>query len=257
MSNLTAPTRAGFVRWLERFYNEDLYANTPSLVEYAARGFPKCAVWAPGRMVDQVEDMLAAWRKNDTSGQDKPTPYLPIMVAAMAKDFSPAPADFSRKVTDYVNVRIPGDPKQRVFKMRSVVAEVRTQLAIFAADEPTARSLATQLDAYAGGTVNRRFGPANKLGGLDERLPGVFEEPDVHAIPSPTEVSNLTVLTIDFTLRATVPMLRAPKGDELNDGKGTGTVDDPSGYLVVTGASGSTGPAPQYAFPDTWTEGDP
>ena len=57
------------------------------------------------------------------------------------------------------------------------------------------------------------------------------------SIATPNDQKNLTVLAADFNLRATVPLLMYPKAGELDaDGQGTGTYDDPDGYLVVTQA---------------------
>ena len=57
MANFTTPIRVAFGRYLQGFHRM-LIADTPALAEYAARPFAKAAVWAPGRMVDQVDDMM-------------------------------------------------------------------------------------------------------------------------------------------------------------------------------------------------------
>ena len=251
MANFTDPIKAAFGRYLEKFYNQ-LVADTPALAEYAARGFAKSAVWAPGRMVDQVEDMLVAWRKNDTSGSARATPYLPVIIAAMSKDYIPAPADFSRPLADAVDVMLPNDPKGRVFLMRSVSADIRAQIAIFAPEDATARSIAMQLNLFTQSLENRRFSAVFKLLGLDERWPVVLELPDLQAINNPSDVKNLTILTVDIQMRATIPLLSYPKGTAPNDGKGSGTPDDPNGYLVVEQADGMTAPTAQ-AMPGQWT----
>lgn len=253
MANFTDPIKAAFGRYLQSFYGQ-LVADTPALAEYAARGFAKSAVWAPGRMVDQVEDMLASWRKNDTAGAARATPYLPVMIVAMAKDYVPAPSDYARPLADAVDVMIPGDAKQRVFRMRAVTADIRCQVAICAPEESTARSIAMQLSLFAQSLENRRFNALYRLVGLDEGWPVVLELPDLQAISNPSEVKNLTVLTVDIQMRATVPLLTAPAGAAPNDGKGSGSLDDPSGYLVVKRADGTTAPTPQ-ANASTWTRG--
>lgn len=250
MANFTEPVRAAFGRYLGRFY-ASLVADTPSLTEFRARGFSKSAVWAPGRMVDQVEDMLSSWRKNDNNDSDTPHPKLPVMIAAMAKDYMPAPADYGRPMVNPVDVVIPADPKHRVFKMRAVVADIRTQVAICAADEPTARSLAMQLQMFAAATENRRFHSTYRLAGLDDQWPVSLETPDIQAINTPTgEAKNITILTVEIQLRATVPMLISPTAG--GDGQGTGTADDPDGYLVVTQATGVNAARPGYRHPEDW-----
>lgn len=256
MANFTDPIKAAFGRYLQGFYSQ-LVADTPALAEFAARGFAKSAVWAPGRMVDQVEEMLASWRKNDTAQAARPTPYLPVMIAAMAKDYVPAPPDYSRGLADPIDVMLPNDPLGRVFKMRAVVADVRTQVAIAAPEDSTARSIAMQLQLYASALPNRRFYASYPLAGLDENWPVVLELPDLQAINSPTEVKNLTLLTADIQMRATVPLLSYPKGAEPSDGQGAGTADDPHGYLVVVRADGTNAPNAGAPAPTTWTVGGP
>jgi hypothetical protein len=43
----------------------------------------------------------------------------------------------------------------------------------------------------------------------------------------------VTILAIDLTLKAEVPLFDAPKEGEYNDGKGVPGTDDPAGYPVV------------------------
>lgn len=255
MANFTDPIKEGFGRFLHGFHSQ-LIADTKALREFATRDFSKAAVWAPGRMVDQVDDMLASWRKNDTSQAAQPKTLLPIMIVAMVKDFVAAPPEFGRGGSDPLDVTISADPKGRVFKMRTVTADIRTQVVIVAADDPTARSIAMQLHAYTAAIGNRRFAAIYRLAGLNEKWPVVFELPDLMAPAMPTEQKNLTILAADLTLRATVPMLTAPKSTQPNDGQGQGTnMDDPfgpgydpSGYLVVSAVEGWNYP-PQVGAP--------
>ncbi|NCC41888.1 MAG: hypothetical protein EOM21_21260 [Gammaproteobacteria bacterium] len=47
----------------------------------------------------------------------------------------------------------------------------------------------------------------------------------------PTDHKNLTLLTVDLTIRANVPLYQAPKPGEPNDGQGDPTdPEDPAGY---------------------------
>lgn len=253
MANFTTPVKEAFGRYLERFYAQ-LVADTPAMAEYTARGFSKCAVWAPGRMIDQVEDMLAAWRKNDTAQADRATPYLPVMIAAMAKDYMPAPPEFSRQMADPVMVTLPNDPKGRVFSMRAVVSEIRTQVAICAPEEATARSIAMQLQLFSSAMGNRRFYASYLLAGFSEPWPVVFELPEIMAINVPNDQKNLTILTVDFTMRATVPLLKHPGlTDADSDNLGTDNNTDPDGYLMVRQGDIKARPAVVAAPPDEWT----
>lgn len=234
------PVKAAFGGYMAQFHAQ-LIADTPAMVEFSGRNFSESVVWAPGRMIDQVEDMLAAWRKNDTSQQSQARTRLPIMIAAMAKDFMPAPNDYSRGLSDaFLPVVIPGDAKKRVFYMRGVVADIRTQVAIFAPEEGTARSIAMQLHLFASALPNRRFYSTYKLAGIPDKWPVVLELPDLNAVAAPSDVKNLTVMTVDIQLRATIPMLVRPAAGSANaDGLGSGTEDDPDGFLVVQEAQGA------------------
>jgi hypothetical protein len=262
MSNFTDPIKIAFGAYLRHFFDL-LIADTPAMAEYAERPFAQAAVWAPGRMIDQVEDMLASYRKNDNSQATQPQTPLPIVIACMAKDFVPAPPEFGRGLGDAVDVMIPSDPKQRVFRMRVVVADIRTQVAIVAADDATARSIALQLHAYVSAISQRTFYSSYKLAGIDENWPVMVELPDLMAMSSPLEgIKNLTVLVLDIPLRATVPLLSAPKASQPNDGKGQGPNTDnpfadnydPHGYLVVVQADGRNFP-PRVGAPaaNEWT----
>lgn len=253
MANFTTPIKEAFGRYLERFYG-DLVTDTPAMTEFAARGFSKSAVWAPGRMIDQVEEMLAAWRKNDTSQANRATPYLPVMITAMSKDYIPAPPDFSRQLADPIFVTIPADTKNRVFSMRAVVCEIRAQVVICAPEEATARSLAMQLQLFSSAFGNRRFYANYVLAGFSEPWPVVFEIPELMAVNAPNDQKNLTILTVDFTMRATVPLLKHPKlTDSDSDDQGTEEVVDPDGYLTVAQVDIKAYPDSLIATPEEWS----
>lgn len=263
MANFTDPIKDGFGRYLRGFHAQ-LIGDTPGMREFAGRDFSKAAVWAPGRMADSVEEMLEAWRKNDTSRATQPKVYLPVMIAAMAKEFVPSPGDFISNRGDWQDVMIPSDPKNRVFRMRTVTRDIRTVVMIAAADEPTAVSIALQLQGYSSEMFNRRFASHFSLAGFDEKWPVMLETPDIFTVPAPTEQKNLTMMTAEFTLRATIPMLMVPRSSAPNDGKGEGTNQDdpfapdfnPNGFLVVVEARGRNYPPLNPSSPiGTWTVG--
>ena len=272
MANFTNPIKEAFGRYLQRFHAM-LLADTPAMAEYAARPFSKAAVWAPERMVDQVEEMLAAWRKNDTSRAARATPFLPIMIAAMSKDYMPAQPDFTRQMADPVDVMIPGDVKQRVFKMRAASCEVRAQVVIAAAEAPTAKSIAMQLQLFSSAIENRRLYATYRLAGCDEKWPAVQEQPEILLSNVPTDQKNITLLMGDFTWRATVPMLMFPKPGAFDaDGQGVpgsggpdaSNYEDPDGYLVVQQADFASWPdvnpdpdnIPPGVEPETFSVGE-
>ena len=238
MSNFTDPVQHGFAQYLQRWHAM-LIADTPALRAYAARPFSQALVWAPGRMVDHIEALL------EPPDAAQPQAPLPIVIACMARDFVPAPPAFGRGLADPVDVMIPGDPKQRCFKMRAVFADIRAQIAIIAADAPTARSLAMQLHLFVSSFGNRDFAYDVELAGMADRWPCAIAAPDLIATDQDDLATDHTVLALDIRLRASVPLLMAPASTEPNDGRGGTNADDPfgadydpHGYLVVVEARG-------------------
>lgn len=228
------PVRIGLGLYLQRFHAE-LSIDTPELREFAARDFAQTLVIAPGRMIDQADKMLEAWRANDNTGEAQPRSPLPIMVLALSRDFIPvAPDGGGRPVADKTAVRIPSDPKHRLFELRTASVEIRAQI-VFAASEPmTAQSMAMQLHMFASQSHRRSFPARYMLAGMVEEWPVMIESADIISVTSPTDATNITVLAADLTLRATIPMLSAPRlGSPDADGQGTDDLMDPSGYLGV------------------------
>lgn len=228
------PVRIGLGLYLQRFHAE-LSIDTPALAEFAARDFAKTLVMAPGRMIDQAGAMLDAWRANDNTGEAQPRSPLPIMIAALSRDFVPvAPDGGGHAWADKTAVRIPADPKHRMFDLRAVSAEVRAQIVFAAAEPMTAQSLAMQLHMHASQSHRRSFPARYMLAGMVEEWPVKIESSDIIAVASPGDATNLTVLAADLTLRVTIPMLSAPRLTASDaDGQGTDDLMDPSGYLGV------------------------
>lgn len=251
------PVKAGFGQFMARFYAE-LVATTRPLEEFIARGVAKSIMWAPGRMVDAAEEMLSLYaREAPDAGPIKPF-ELPVMFVAMAKDYTPTGRDFTRQLADRDLVMLPEDAKGRAFGLRTVAADIRTQVVIAAMDEPTARSLAAQFALYLDTTDARRFGARFEFAGEAMDWPVVIESPDVPAIAVQTDAKNLTLLAMDLTLRATLPLLDAPKPGQPNDGRGTPGTSDPAGYPLVNLIAGEwcghTTDSPEASI-GTWSVG--
>jgi len=226
------PVKAGLGVFLQRFY-VGLVPTTTGMHRFAARGFPNCVAWAPTRMIDKAEEMLAAWHKNDTDQAATRPPQLPAILVAIAKDYTPVSRSFGAQIADPIDVFIPGDPKHRYFEMRLVQGEVRAQVAIFAHDEPTAKSLAAQFLLFLDSSSNRGFKAVFPFAGVDNEFPVQVETPDSPAMNVDTGSKNMTVLVIDLTLICSIPLFQAPAEGEPNDGKGVPGTDDPAGYPLV------------------------
>jgi len=251
------PVKVGFGRYMARFYG-DLIATTRPLEEFVARGVGKSVMWAPARMVDAAEEMLKLYARDDIeSGPTKPF-NLPIMFVAMAKDYMPSGRDYTRQIGDKVDIALPNDDKARNFKLRSIAADIRAQVVVAAMDEPSARSLVAQFILHLDSTDGRRFKAPYTFAGEALDWPVQIETPDVQAIAVPSDAKNLTMIAIDLTLRAAVPLIDAPKPGDANDEQGIPGTDDPAGYPVVQLIAGTEFEKPDYAAGSeigTWSVG--
>lgn len=227
------PVKASLGIFMGLFY-ASVVPTTKPLNTFVTRGLAKSIVWAPSRMVDSAEDMLASWQRNDTDSAATTPPNMPVIIVAMARDYTPTGRDYTRQVADSQMVMLPGDPKERVFGVRTMAGDVRAQIAIFAQEEPTARSLAAQFLLFMDATPNRRFTAKYPFAGQALDWPVQIEAPDSPAMSIQAEAHNLTILAIDITLKAEIPLFDAPKVGEPNDGKGTpGDPLDPAGYPLT------------------------
>lgn len=225
------PVKAAFGEFMGGYY-ASLAPTTRPMQEYVNRGLDKSIAWAPSRMVDAIEEMLASWQRNDTDSAPTRPARMPVVFVAMARDLSAPSRDFTTQIADAASIIIPGDPKERHFKMRTIAGDIRTQVAFCAEDEPTAKSLAAQFGLWIDSPHNRRFYANYTFAGITKPWPVQIEDPTMVAMGIQTDSKNKNILAIDVTLRVTVPLFSAPKEGEPNDGKGTGP-DDPSGYPLV------------------------
>jgi hypothetical protein len=228
------PIKIGLGGFLSGFY-ASLVPTTKAMPEFIARGFDKSFVYAPSGMIDKAEEMLSSWQRNDTDGTATHPAKLPVVIVAVARDYVPSGRDFTRQMADSIDVTIPEDPEGRYFGLRTIAADVRAQIAIFAQDEPTAKAIASQFSLFLDASNSRRFHAQYSFAGFTHDWPVQIETPDNPIINVQTEVKNVVILAADLTLKATIPLFNAPKvGDPNHDDKGTpGSVSDPAGYQVV------------------------
>ena len=228
------PVKTAFGEFMGRFY-AFITPTTKPLDGYVTRGLAKSIVWAPTRMVDAAEDMLASWQRNDTDTATTTPPKMPVIIVALARDYTPTMRDFTRQIADSEMVTLPGDTKERMFGVRIMAGDVRAQIAFFAQDEPTARSLAAQFLLFLDASPNRRFTARYQFAGQVIEHPVQIEATDSPAMSIASDSKNLVILVVDITLKAQIPLFNAPTEGQPNDGKGTpGSLTDPDGYLVTT-----------------------
>lgn len=227
--------KVAFGRYMGHFY-DGLSPTTKGMQGFVNRGLAKSIVWAPSRMVDAVEEMLASWQRNDTDDAPTHPAELPVIVVAMAKDYTPSGRDYTRQITadDEAWVIIPDDVKERAFDVKLIAGDIRTQIAIFSHDEPTAKSIASQLMLYLDAPSNRRFQAKYDFAGQEVEWPVQLDSPEAFAQSIDIGIKNMTALAVDITLKATIPLFGAPKEGQPNDGKGVvGDMADPAGHPVV------------------------
>lgn len=225
--------RYGYARWLDAFHRY-FAPTTRATEEWVQRDLATAIVMAPGRMVDSAEDMMAAWRKNDNTGQPGMSSHLPVVITALAKDYVPAGGEYSRQLAREVDFTIPDDPKARVFRLRQIQGDRRAQLLFVAPEEASARSMALQFCQWITDFHWRRFTVPYEFAGMVHEWPVVLETPDVMPQAVDLGQKNITGLVVDLNLRETIPVFVAPRPGEPNDGKGTpGNPSDPAGFPVV------------------------
>lgn len=230
------PLRDAFSRYLHRWY-DGLYPDTKAMQEFTVRGIGRAIAWAPGRMVDEAEKMLEAYRKNNNTGVPNKGALLPVVLVALAKDYTPTGGDWGGRQVGRQLVRLTDESDASVYGYRQAMADIRAQVVIFAAEEVTAKSLAAQFSLFVGEVPHRRFTAQHAWGQYTLDVPVMIESPDLMFAEVKTEQSNITILAADLTLKAVIPYLDAPKPGEPNDGSGR----NPPGYRTVDTISLSNG----------------
>lgn len=204
---LITPVKIAFAQWLGQFYGEFL-PDTAANQEWAARGFERAMAWVPARMVDQVEEMLAAWRTNDQSGKPATSAYFPVGLVGMAQDYTETPAEHGRPASDKIPFSFPGD--DRSFRVRVMHADIRAQVVIVATDVASATSIVSQLALWAITVPN--FTATYTFAGEVSNWPVRVLGADRIGIPTPVG-EQICILAVDFTVRATMPLFYGSETD--------------------------------------------
>lgn len=224
------PVKVGFSEYMIRFFNT-IVPTTQPMQEYTAREVGKAIVWCPTRMIDQATDMLAAWQRNDTDNTVTAPYKLPVMIIAFGNDYMNTGRDYTRQLGESNKVVLPNDTKERIFGLRTIASDLTCQVAIFAGDEPTAKSLAAQFVGFLDTIGNHSFNAKFTFAGLEQLWPVQIESPEAPASAIDSESKNVKIMAIRLNLKASVPLFDHPKDNEPNDGKGTdGNPNDPHGY---------------------------
>lgn len=226
------PLKAALSRYMGDFYGR-LWADTPALAEFVERGIERSVMWVPGRMIDAAEDMLTAYTRNENSATANAGSKLPVILCAMAKDYIPTGGSDGGRQIGRQLVAFADDADASVYGYRQAMGDVRVQVAVFASEEATARSIAAQFSLWVAEYANRYLTTQHTFGQYTIQLTNTLETPDILFQNVATERKTLTILAADITIKALIPYFDAPKAGEPNDG----TDRNPPGYPVVTGVN--------------------
>lgn len=227
------PVKVAWGEYLQRFFAQVVPTNK-QLELFTKSTFGEVVWLAPGRMIDDAEEMLAKYRKKDVRGKATNSYRAPVMISAFARDYTPTGRDYTRQIADMEYITFPEDPKERVFGLKLISGDLRVQTCIFAQEEPTARSLAAQFCLYIDSVEGRRFKARYPFAGFDSEWPVQLDSPDTAGVLVQTGEKNMTILAIDLNLHCAVPLFYAPKTAEEADNKGSlGDAADPAGFRTV------------------------
>ncbi|SER35765.1 MULTISPECIES: hypothetical protein [Pseudomonas] len=215
-------------RFIAKWYNSELYGDTPAVTEFAARGAAKAIKVASGRMIDDVNAMLEAYQR-DQQGPHGSNSKLPVMFVATSRDFVNTLGDWGGRQIPRQMIAFTRERNASMYGMRQAMHDVRAQFVILAPERWSASSIAAQLSNYLGNQDNRTFMATHTFGQYTIEVPIQIENPDVQFMTA-GESKNMTALVCDITLKVTTPFFDAPKPGEPNDGSS----NNPPGYPRVT-----------------------
>lgn len=225
MTGSFLPQQVAFGVYLQRWFKQ-LDADTKGVAEFKARPLTQAIMWAPSRMIDQAEAMLAQYRKNENGAPGAST-KLPIVLLASDDDFLGTGADWGGLHTDFARVQILEGGSW--YDYRQYMHDRRVQMAVFANDPDTAKSIAMQLSHFMQQPQNRYFDSHYTFGQYQVPAAIQLETKRIDWMRITNDSKNLKILAGDIALKCVIPVLRAPGDDEPNDG----STNNPPGYPVV------------------------
>lgn len=217
--------KAAFGWYLLDWFKE-LYADTAGVETFRTRRPAQAMQWAPSRMLDEVEKMLAQYRKNE-NGPAGNTTRLPVMLLATDDDFLGTGADFGGHHTGFEMVQILEGGSW--YEYRQDMHDRRIQVAIIASDGDTAKSIAAQLSAFMQRPTRRYMECTYPFGQYKVPAQMQLETKRIDWMNVKTELKNIKILAADIALKCVVPILRAPAPGEPNDG----TENNPPGFPLT------------------------
>ncbi|MCK2122109.1 hypothetical protein [Pseudomonas sp. PNPG3] len=216
---------AAWGQYMNRWFNE-LYANTKAVELYRAKPFSQAVMWAPSRMIDAAEDMLAAYRKN-VNGPDGANSMFPMVLMAVDTNYLGTGADFGG---DHISRRLLQiEEGGSWYGYQHSMLDQRLQVVVFASEGASAKSLCAQLSAFIKRPSNRYLSATYKFGQYSIPAPITLETNRIDWMEVKTSFKNMKILAADFILKCTMPHLDAPGEGDPNDG----STNNPPGYPLV------------------------
>lgn len=223
---LLTPVKAAIGAWLVEFHQQ-AYGDTPAAFEWTQRPAKEACIWAASRMVDTVESMLSSWRNNPNhTPQVSTAAMLPVLFAAIASEYIESPGETGRMLSTKTPIIFPSDPLCRLFMLRLMSVDLRCQIAIAAAEQATVMSMIGQLCSWA---AERQLVYANhpfETVGLWSQWPVNIIPMDRMSVATPIG-EQVKVMTLDLTIRATLPMFYGPGPNDYAD------ANTPAGFQPI------------------------
>lgn len=215
-----------FSRYMIDWFN-GIYADTAAVGEFKRRAVAEAIKWAPSRMIDEAEGMLAQYRKNENGPPGKST-KLPIILLATDDDFLGTSADKGGLHTGRELVQI--EEGGSWYGYRQIMHDRRIQVVIIASEGQSAGSLAAQLGAYMERPSKRYMNASYTFGQYCVPAPMTLDINRIDWMSVKTDAKNIKILAGDVTLRCIIPVFDAPGEGEPNDG----TDRNPPGFPLVS-----------------------
>ena len=237
MSEMFLPVKVALGEYMGRFKQSFAvtHNDTDAVQEFVSRPLKRSIVFAPSRMIDAIEEILSAWRKNtNVDGQPQSTAFLPVMAVAIARDYTPASPSQGMMLGDAIDIKIPNFSDNRNLKLELMRGQLRVQVVVIAADESTAKSLMARFCHFVRRYDNRGFDAIYSLAGFNEVWFNAWDSQDIYPSAVTIAQTNLAIQKVDLLLNIAIPMVYGAASGQPNSGIGTGTPSDPFGLPVLT-----------------------
>lgn len=237
MSDLFLPVKVGLGQYMTRFKQSliVIHNDSAAVQDFANRALPKSMVFAPSRMIDAIEDILSAWRKNTNDAtKAQSTAFLPMIAVAIARDYTPASPSQGMMLGDAIDVKLPNYPDERSLKMELIRGQLRVQVVVIAPDDSSAKSLMMRFCHFVRRYQNRGFDAVYNLAGQNEPWFNTWDSQDVYPMSVPIAQTNIAIQKVDLLLNIAIPMVYGAASGQPNSGIGAGTPSDPFGLPVLT-----------------------